>query len=206
MEQLKKISDSLEKLSYLLDQGFTAPKEANWDDIQDKLSNVWKDFKELEKIQNYTKASSTPIKDEPRKINSNGEAVNHPLHYQGLEVNGTSVECIDAMKFLKGWYKTAIFSELNAFKYNWRSGEKDAIPQELGKIGWYGNKAQELWKENLNWFYPKNKHYYAIIDIGTIKMKNPTTGEWKTAILYSDGKGLYVRDLEDFNNKFKFDK
>jgi len=37
-------------------------------------------------------------------------------------------------------------------------------------------------------------------------MKNPTTGEWKTAILYSDGKGLYVRDLEDFNNKFKFDK
>lgn len=110
------------------------------------------------------------------------------------------------MKFLKGWYKTAIFSELNAFKYNWRSGEKDAIPQELGKIGWYGNKAQELWKENLNWFYPKNKHYYAIIDIGTIKMKNPTTGEWKTAILYSDGKGLYVRDLEDFNNKFKFDK
>ena len=77
------------------------------------------------------------------------EMVNHPLHYQGLE----------AMEGLKGWYNTAIFCELNAFKYNWRVGEKDMIPQELGKIAWYGDKAKELWN---SWVYPKNGHKYAM--------------------------------------------
>ncbi len=161
-----------------------------------------KELAEIEKILNYTKASITPIKEEESKK----EMVNHPSHYQGLEVNGTNVECIDAMEGLKGWYNTAIFCELNAFKYNWRVGEKDMIPQELGKIAWYGDKAKELWNKALRWLYPKNGHKYAIVNQGITKMKNPTNGEWVDAIIYTDGKGFYVREASDFNNKFKLEE
>ena len=161
-----------------------------------------KELTEIEKILNYTKASITPIKEEESKK----EMVNHPLHYQGLEVNGTNIECIDAMEGLKGWYNTAIFCELNAFKYNWRVGEKDMIPQELGKIAWYGDKAKELWNKALRWLYPKNGHKYAIVNQGVTRMKNPTTKEWIDAIIYTDGKGFYVREASDFNSKFKVEE
>lgn len=155
-------------------------------------------------IQDRTSAISERV--ESTKEDPSKEMVNHPLHYQGLEVNGTNVECIDAMEGLKGWYNTAIFCELNAFKYNWRVGEKDMIPQELGKIAWYGNKAKELWNKALRWVYPKNGHKYAIVNQGVTRMKNPTTKEWIDAIIYTDGKGFYVRDVSDFNKKFKLDK
>lgn len=165
-----------------------------------QLDLLQQEIVELEKISNYTKASKTA------KENPNKEMVNHPLHYQGLEVNGTNVECIDAMEGLKGWYNTAIFCELNAFKYNWRVGEKDMIPQELGKIAWYGDKAKELWNKALRWVYPKNGHKYAIVNQGVTRMKNPTNGEWIDAVIYTDGKGFYVREASDFNKKFKLEE
>ncbi len=170
--------------------------------VLSKLNILESNIAELEKIQNYNKASTTPIKKEEYEK----EMVNHPLHYQGLEVSGTNVECIDAMEGLKGWYNTAIFCELNAFKYNWRVGEKDMIPQELGKIAWYGNKAKELWNKALRWIYPKNGHKYAIVNQGVTRMKNPTNGEWVDAIIYTDGKGFYVREASDFNKKFKLEE
>ena len=167
-----------------------------------QLDVLQQEIAELEKVSNYIKASTTPIKKEdPSK-----EMVNHPLHYQGLEVNGTNVECIEAMEGLKGWYNTAIFCELNAFKYNWRVGEKDMIPQELGKIAWYGAKAKELWQKALRWVYPKNGHKYAIVNQGVIRMKNPTNGEWIDAIVYTDAKRFYVREASDFNKKFKLEE
>lgn len=165
-----------------------------------QLNTLQQEITELEKITNYTKAA------EKDKVNSSREMVNHPLHYQGLEVNGTNVECIEAMEGLKGWYNTAIFCELNAFKYNWRVGEKDMIPQELGKIAWYGDKAKELWNKALHWLYPKNGHKYAIVNQGVTRMKNPTNGEWVDAIVYTDGKGFYVREASDFNKKFKLEE
>lgn len=165
-----------------------------------QLDFLQQEITELEKITSYTKAA------EKNKVNPSNEMVNHPLHYQGLEVNGTNVECIEAMEGLKGWYKTAIFCELNAFKYNWRVGEKDMIPQELGKIAWYGDKAKELWNKALRWLYPKNGHKYAIINQGVTRMKNPTNGEWVDAIVYTDGKGFYVREASDFNKKFKLEE
>lgn len=165
-----------------------------------QLESLQQEIAELEKISNYTKASKTA------KENPNKEMVNHPIHYQGLEVNGTNVECIEAMEGLKGWYNTAIFCELNAFKYNWRVGEKDMIPQELSKIAWYGNKAKELWQKALRWVYPKNGHKYAIVNNTVTRMKNPTTKEWVDAIIYTDGKGFYVREASEFNKKFKLEE
>ena len=197
MEKLKK---AIDKLSDAIDI-CAAREDIDFTEVYSNLIAVQKEVTELEKIQNYTKASITPIKEDPSK-----EMINHPLHYQGLEVNGTNVECIDAMEGLKGWYNTAIFCELNAFKYNWRVGEKDMIPQELGKISWYGNKAKELWNKAFRWIYPKNGHKYAIVNQGAIRMKNPTTKEWTDAIIYTDGKGFYVREASEFNKKFKLDK
>lgn len=197
MEKLKK---AIDKLSDAIDI-CAAREDIDFTELYSNPIAVQKEVTELEKIQNYTKASITPIKEEPKK-----EMVNHPIHYQGLEVNGTNVECIDAMEGLKGWYNTAIFCELNAFKYNWRVGEKDMIPQELGKIAWYGNKAKELWNKALRWIYPKNGHKYAIVNQGVTRMKNPTNGEWIDAIIYTDGKGFYVRDVSDFNKKFKLEE
>lgn len=51
------------------------------------------------------------------------------------------------------------------------------------------------------YFYPKNGHYY--IKKGIIRCKDKTTGEWYNAVLYSDANGQYVREVNDFNNKFK---
>lgn len=51
------------------------------------------------------------------------------------------------------------------------------------------------------YYYPKTGTSYMIL--GGPKMKDPTTGEWKDAILYTDGKHTYCREREDFMNKFK---
>lgn len=200
MEHFNKIIEALKAINSIITSSMEESMQK-----QLALANLMvmdKELAEIEKILNYTKASITPIKEEESKK----EMVNHPSHYQGLEVNGTNVECIDAMEGLKGWYNTAIFCELNAFKYNWRVGEKDMIPQELGKIAWYGDKAKELWNKALRWLYPKNGHKYAIINQGVTRMKNPTTKEWTDAIIYTDGKGFYVREASEFNKKFKLDK
>ena len=200
MEHLEKAIESLKALNFIIISSMEDGLQQQF--ALANLKVLDKEIAELEKIQNYNKASTTPSKKEEFKK----EMVNHPLHYQGLEVNGTNVECIDAMEGLKGWYNTAIFCELNAFKYNWRVGGKDMIPQELGKIAWYGDKAKELWNKALRWLYPKNGHKYAIVNQGVTRMKNPTTGEWIDAIIYTDGKGFYVREANDFNNKFKLEE
>lgn len=196
IEEVKKAIKSIRSIITLAMEE-SSPKQH----VFKNLNTIEKEIAELEKIQNYTKASTTLTKEEPKK-----EMVNHPLHYQGLEVNGTNVECIEAMEGLKGWYNTAIFCELNAFKYNWRVGEKDMIPQELGKIAWYGDKAKELWNKALRWLYPKNGHKYAIVNQGATRMKNPTNGEWIDAVVYTDGKRFYVREAGDFNKKFKLEE
>ena len=199
MDNIEKIKESIKALDSLLTIAMEESLQKHF-----AIANLYvieREITELEKIQNYTNASTTSIKEDPLK-----EMVNHPLHYQGLKVNDTNVECIDAMEGLKGWYNTAIFCELNAFKYNWRVGEKDMIPQELGKIAWYGDKAKELWNKALRWLYPKNGHKYAIVNQGVTRMKNPTTKEWIDAIIYTDGKGFYVREASEFNKKFKLEE
>ena len=65
--------------------------------------------------------------------------VNHPSHYtQG------SMECIDAIVGAYGAEEAKVFCKINAFKYLWRLGHKDAEAQEIGKIKWYLDKYIEL--------------------------------------------------------------
>lgn len=60
---------------------------------------------------------------------------------------------------------------------------------------------KELQCGNYTYFYPKNGHYYFRRD--TLRCKDRTTGEWYNAVLYSDVDGQYVREVNDFNTKFK---
>lgn len=68
------------------------------------------------------------------------EQVNHPAHYQG------KIECIDAMIEEFGIEKVADFCEINAFKYQWRAGDKEGNSEEQDeqKAMWYLRKDVEL--------------------------------------------------------------
>lgn len=67
--------------------------------------------------------------------------VNHPTHYAH-----DKVECIDAMESAFG--KTAVedFCLINAFKYIWRSRDKNGL-EDIEKAKWYLNKYEELMKK-----------------------------------------------------------
>lgn len=67
------------------------------------------------------------------------EMVNHPSHYN----KPGQKECIEVMKDLFGEDARIIFSILNAFKYGYRCGEKDAVEQEQAKIKWYEDFAEK---------------------------------------------------------------
>lgn len=69
------------------------------------------------------------------------EHVNHPSHY-----NNYSKEVIDMMVDIYGKKNTALFCEMNAFKYRMRMGTKpdNPIQQDINKEKWYLNKKHEL--------------------------------------------------------------
>jgi hypothetical protein len=67
------------------------------------------------------------------------EMVNSPSHY-----NQGSIEAIDAMISAFGKDAVKHFCKINAFKYLWRLGHKDAEEQEVGKVKWYLDKYLEL--------------------------------------------------------------
>ncbi len=64
--------------------------------------------------------------------------VNHPPHY-----NQGGIECIDAMVAAYGKEATKHFCMCNAFKYVWRSQDKNGI-EDIDKAIWYLNKVKEL--------------------------------------------------------------
>ena len=59
---------------------------------------------------------------------------------------------------------------------------------------------KKLLSGNYTYFYPKNGHYYFRRD--TLRCKDRLTGEWYDAVLYSDANGQYVREVNDFTEKF----
>lgn len=69
---------------------------------------------------------------------SRKEQVNHPNHY-----NQGQYECIAVMESIYGIEATMNFCLLCAFKYTWRTNDKDGI-QDIDKAIWYLNKYKEL--------------------------------------------------------------
>ena len=51
------------------------------------------------------------------------------------------------------------------------------------------------------YIYSKSGLIYKVIQ--EAKMKNPTTGEWKDSVFYTDGDSAYCREKKDFLDKFK---
>ena len=64
--------------------------------------------------------------------------VNHPSHYETGKF-----ECIEVMLEVKGLEKTLAFCECNAFKYLYRSDNKNGV-EDLEKAKWYLDKYNEL--------------------------------------------------------------
>jgi len=64
--------------------------------------------------------------------------VNHPTHY-----NQGKYECIDVMVETFGKEAAKNFCLLNAFKYVWRTGEKNGM-EDIKKAKWYLEKYIEL--------------------------------------------------------------
>lgn len=86
------------------------------------------------------KTSNTPLKENPNAQSTTHapSMVDHPSHY-----NQGGIECIDAMVAAFGIEEVKIFCKLNAFKYLWRSEEKNGA-EDISKAQWYINKFQEL--------------------------------------------------------------
>lgn len=72
------------------------------------------------------------------EANPAGESVDHPCHY-----NQGKFECIDVMVETFGKDATQDFCLLNAFKYVWRTGEKNGV-EDVKKARWYLDKYLEL--------------------------------------------------------------
>lgn len=70
------------------------------------------------------------------------EQVNHPSHYK---IPGRK-ECIIEMQERFGTYQTFIFCLMNAYKYLYRAGLKDNVPEEqdIQKARWYHDYAMTI--------------------------------------------------------------
>lgn len=64
----------------------------------------------------------------------------------------------------------------------------------------YCQDAMHLYNKH-KYLYPKNNHLYT--KISEVRCKDVTTGNWYDAVLYTDGKGVYVREKKDFEAKFQ---
>ena len=95
----------------------------------------------LQCLLNIKKAQKDATEPNTDKVEDEYEMVDHPQHYNNYEY-----EVIDMMRKIYGDEKTAIFCELNAFKYRMRMGTKPTSPidEDLKKEQWYLKKKKEI--------------------------------------------------------------
>ena len=74
--------------------------------------------------------------------NVTADNVNHPAHYN----RDGAMECIREMVVIFGYEATINFCNLNAWKYRYRSSEKNGA-EDMAKSDWYVKKADELKSE-----------------------------------------------------------
>ena len=74
-------------------------------------------------------------------IKKKHEKVDHPHHY-----NQGNLECWDVMMDVFGTWEVLWFCKLNAFKYLWRSDQKNGI-EDIKKAQVYLNKYIEIYKK-----------------------------------------------------------
>lgn len=77
-----------------------------------------------------------------KKEQQEGEAVNHPSHYQ----QGNRRECIEEMRLVFGDSAVKQWCIMTAYKYRYRAGSKDGntAEQDHAKAEWYLSYAESL--------------------------------------------------------------
>lgn len=115
------------------------PDNSNQTTTKDSFEQIISKAKNMD--DRICKVYNQDAPDSNEKNNNSYENVNHPNHY-----NNYDVEVIDMMERIWGPEKTAIFCELNAFKYRMRMGTKPTSPisEDLEKEIWYLNKMKAL--------------------------------------------------------------
>lgn len=109
--------------------------------ISDKIKNI-KNASNKKTMSNGIESVINDILSPKKDLTTNEyEMVDHPQHYNNYEY-----EVIDMMRKIYGDEKTAIFCELNAFKYRMRMGTKPTSPiqEDLKKEQWYLKKKKEI--------------------------------------------------------------
>lgn len=129
-------------------------------------------------------------------MNTQNDRVNHPSHYTS---HPSGIECIEITRHY-------CFAVGNAIKYLWRCGLKDEnglAPiekeiEDLKKAIWY--IKDRIYQINpFRYFYPKTQQSYTVLQ--SVKIKFPD-GNFKDAVLCTDGKETYAIDSEEFHNDF----
>lgn len=100
-----------------------------------QLIDYLEELRELKRQQNETKAN-VEIKEE------NGNAVDHPAHYQGKH------ECIEVMRAIFGDEMVKGFCMCNAYKYRFRADKKNGT-EDIKKAEWYEDYLIKMQKEKL---------------------------------------------------------
>ena len=123
------------------------------------------------------------------------DLVNHPPHYC---VGG--LECFDVMKRIFGIAAVKIFCRLNAFKYMFRSENKNG-EQDIAKADWYLKKYLELCKEQpkVGGIDPEKRAELKAAVNALIEAAQRCRDAHDDAIDDSD-PGDYYQDLDDLAN------
>lgn len=112
----------------------------DWDSVKEQNPNFREDMEIIEKLSaigNINPMSHKEIEEALEKMSETKEMVDHPSHYN---VAGRK-ECIVEMEELFGIDTCVVFAIMNAYKYEYRCGYKDAEEQEKKKIRWYQEYA-----------------------------------------------------------------
>jgi hypothetical protein len=113
--------------------------------------------------------------------------------------NKGNIQCIDAMISAKGIEKVKAFCDCNAFKYEWRVGNKDKIEQDVDKTIWYLNKLKELWGKTETY---KNRITNEIVYF-VQECKLIDDNIFTDAIQYTDRKTSYIMEKTKFYSIFE---
>ncbi|MDO5293330.1 MAG: DUF3310 domain-containing protein [bacterium] len=96
--------------------------------------------KEYETAYKIIIKSSHDVLNAIEEKQDNQDNVNHPNHYQGPN------ECIDVMRAMFGKEAVKHFCMCNAFKYRFRSGQKNG-EEDIKKAEWYETYLIKLQEE-----------------------------------------------------------
>ena len=123
--------DKCNYCSYLTPDTLYCHKESCVDGIK-----AWLDAPSANEPDNPPADKHVDLQKVSEKVCDN---VNHPAHYN----RAGAMECIREMVVILGYEATINFCNLNAWKYRYRSSEKNGA-EDMAKSDWYVKKADEL--------------------------------------------------------------